>query len=136
MADIVFEDFSIQVKAAIDDKINIALEECAGELESQVERNTRVATGKTKNSFRHLVDTDSHVATIGSSEENAIWEEFGTGEYALHGNGRKGGWFYVDEDGKGHFTYGKKPTRALHNAFVRLKPSIMAQLEKVLKGLG
>ena len=135
MADIVFEDFSIQVKAAIDDKINIALEECAGELESQVERNTRVATGKTKNSFRHLVDTDSHVATIGSSEENAIWEEFGTGEYALHGNGRKGGWFYVDEKGDGHFTHGKKPSRAFWNAYTSLKAKIISHLQEVLKGL-
>jgi hypothetical protein len=28
---------------------------------------------------------------------NAVYEEFGTGEYAFNGNGRKGGWFYVDE---------------------------------------
>ena len=25
--------------------------------------------------------------------ENAIWEEFGTGEYALNGDGRKGKWY-------------------------------------------
>lgn len=135
MADIVFEDFSIQVKGAIDDKINIALEECAGELESQVKRNTRVATGKTKNSFRHHVDTDSHVATIGSSEENAIWEEFGTGEYALHGNGRKGGWYYVDEKGDGHFTHGKKPSRAFWNAYTALKAKIISHIQESLKGL-
>lgn len=74
---IIFKDFTIKVKNAMDDKINVVLEECAGEMESQVKRNTRVDTGRTKNSFRHHVDDDSHTATIGSDYENAIWEEFG-----------------------------------------------------------
>ena len=133
--DVVFEDYSIKVKDAIDSQINIALEECAGELEAQVKRNTRVDTGKTKNSFRHVVDEDKHEATIGSSDENAIWEEFGTGEYALHGNGRKGGWFYEDAEGNGHFTHGKKPSRALWNAFNSLKTKIVNHIQNVMKGL-
>ena len=118
---IVFEDYTIKVKEAMDGRINAVLEECAGELESQVKRNTRVDTGKTKNSFRHHVDDDSHTATIGSDYENAIWEEFGTGEHALEGNGRKGGWIYVDEKGDGHFTRGKTPSRAFWNSYTSLK---------------
>lgn len=135
MADIVFEDYTIQVKAAIDEKIDAVLEECAGELESQVKRNSRVDTGKTKNSFRHHLDSATHTATIGSSDENAIWEEFGTGEYALHGDGRKGGWFYVDAKGDGHFTHGKKPSRAFWNAYTALKSKIISRIQEVLKGL-
>ena len=77
MAKVIFEDNTIKVQELIDDRINAVLEECAGELESQVKRNSRVRTGKTKNSFRHVVDEEKHVATIGSSDENAIWEEFG-----------------------------------------------------------
>ena len=135
MADVEFKDFSIQVKAAIDDRINAVLEECAGELESQVKRNTRVKTGKTKNSFQHKVDDDKHIAYIGSNYENAIWEEFGTGEYALEGNGRKGGWFYEDEKGDGHFTYGKKPSRAFYKAYTSLKNKIIKHIQDSLKGL-
>lgn len=135
MADVEFKDFSIQVKAAIDNKINAVLEECAGELESQVKRNTRVKTGKTKNSFKHKVDDEKHIAYIGSDYENAIWEEFGTGEYALEGNGRKGGWFYEDEKGDGHFTYGKKPSRAFHKAYTSLKNKIIKRIQDSLKGL-
>lgn len=131
-----FEDNRVTVEETIRDGVIAFLYEAIGELQSQVMRNTRVKTGQTKGSWEYTVDEEKLEAIVGSALENAIWEEFGTGEYALKGNGRKGGWFYVDEDGKGHFTYGKKPTRALHNAFVRLKPSIMAQLEKVLKGLG
>lgn len=135
MANVEFHDFTIQVKAAIDDKINAVLEECAGELESQVKRNSRVRTGKTKNSFRHRVDTETHTAYIGSDYENAIWEEFGTGEYALQGNGRKGGWVYVDEKGNGHFTHGKTPSRAFWNAYTGLKNKIINRIQNALKGL-
>ena len=130
-----FEDNLMKVLDAMDDRINATLEECAGELESQTKQNTRVDTSKTKNSWRHVVDDDKHEATIGSAEENAIWEEFGTGEHALEGNGRKGGWFYEDEEGKGHFTHGKKPTRAFWSAYNTLKNPITKRIENSLKGL-
>ena len=107
-----FDDFTIQVKNAMGDAINVVLEECAGEMESAVKRNTRVDTGRTKNSFRHHVDDANHVATIGSSEENAIWEEFGTGEYAINGNGR-----------------------AFWNAYMALKSKIIKHIQNSLKGL-
>ena len=135
MADVEFKDFTIQVKQAIDDRINAVLEECAGELESQVKRNTRVDTGRTKNSFQHKVVDSEHTAYIGSNYENAIWEEFGTGEYALEGNGRKGGWRYVDEKGDGHFTRGKKPSRAFYKAYTSLKNKIIKHIQDSLKGL-
>lgn len=135
MADVKFEDFTIKVLNAMEDSINSVLEECAGEMESQVKRNTRVATSQTKNNWRHHVDTSKHEATIGNNLENAIWEEFGTGEYALEGNGRQGGWAYVDEEGKGHFTHGKKPSRAFWNAYNALKNPIINRIQEALKGL-
>lgn len=135
MANVQFDDYTIKVIDAMDDRINAVLEECAGELESQVKRNSRVATGQTKNSFRHRVNTATHEAFIGSNDINAIYEEFGTGEYALQGNGRKGGWFYVDEKGEGHFTYGKKPSRAFHKAYISTKSKIINAIENSLKGL-
>lgn len=135
MADVIFEDYTIEVQGAIDDKINAVLEECAGEIESQVKRNTRVDTGKTKNSWRHTVDDAKHEAIIGSGDENSIWEEFGTGEYALKGNGRKGGWVYKDAKGDWHRTNGKKPSRAFWNAFNGLKNKIINHIQNSLKGL-
>ncbi len=135
MGNVIFEDYSFKVESAIDDKINAVLEECAGEIESQVKRNTRVDTGKTKNSWQHYVDDAAHTATIGSNYENAIWEEFGTGEHALKGNGRKGGWSYKDAKGDWHHTYGKKPSRAFWNAFISLKNKIITHIQNALKGL-
>lgn len=135
MADVIFEDYTIKVQNAIDDKINAALEECAGELESQVKRNSRVDTSKTKNSFQHKVIDSEHVAYIGSNYENAIWEEFGTGEFALQGNGRKGGWVYKDAKGNWHKTTGKKPSRAFWKAFTSLKNKLINHIQNSLKGL-
>lgn len=130
-----FQDFSIQVKGKISDRVNAALEECAGELESQTKRNSRVATGRTKNSFCHVVDDETHTAYIGSDLENAIWEEFGTGEHALNGDGRKGGWRYKDERGEWHYTTGKKPSRAFWRAYTSLKTAIVRRLESAMRGL-
>ena len=132
-----FDDYTIQVMGVMDDKINAVLEECAGEVESQTKRNQDKfnKTGQTSGSWQHHVDDSSHIAVIGSNFENAIWEEFGTGEYALHGNGRKGGWIYVDEKGDGHFTHGKKPRRHFWNAYTALKSKIVNHIQNSLKGL-
>jgi hypothetical protein len=131
-----FEDFTIKVIEEMDNRINAVLEECSGELESAAKGNTRVASGQTKGNWRHHVDDAKHEATIGNTLENSIWEEFGTGEHALHGDGRKGGWFYEDEKGNGHFTHGKKPSRAFHHAYTSLKNPIINRIQEVMKGLG
>ena len=130
-----FHDYTIKVKNVMDDGINVVLEECAGELDSQYKRNTRVDTGKTKNSIRHRVDEEAHIAYVGSYDENAIWEELGTGEYALQGNGRKGGWAYMDAKGDWHYTHGKKPSRAFWNAYTSMKNKIIKRIQEFLKGL-
>ena len=130
-----FHDYTIKVKDTMDDGINVVLEECAGELESQAKRNSRIKSRKTSNSFQHKVDDDSHIAYVGSSDENAIWEEFGTGEYALEGNGRKGGWAYEDAKGDWYFTHGKKPSRAFWNAYTSMKNKIINRIQNFFKGL-
>ena len=134
-AKVKFEDFTIKVMKAIDERANAVLEECAGELESQAKRNTRVDTSKTKNAWKHHVNDEKHEATIGNTEENSILEEFGTGEHALKGDGRKGGWFYEDEEGNGHFTHGKKPSRAFWHAYTSLKDQIIKRIQDSFKGL-
>ena len=101
MSDIKFTDNSIEVIDTIEREILNALEEASGELEAQVKRNTKVKTGKTKDSWNHKVDESKYEAYVGSNYENAIWEEFGTGIYAQNGNGRKDvPWVYQDEQGK------------------------------------
>lgn len=136
MAQIEFKDYSIEVKNALKEVAQRAVEESCGELESQVKRNTAVDTGQTKNSWTHRVtasDTET-TGTVGSPLQNAIWEEFGTGEYALNGNGRKGGWFYKDEKGDGHFTHGKHPRRPFFKAYSTLKNKLIKHMQDLFKG--
>lgn len=104
-----FNDNTIKVLGAMDDKVVAILEECAGSLTSAVKRNSRVGQpgAPTKNSWKYKVtkDGNEHIAVIGSNLENAIWEEFGTGEHAITENGGKGGrkgyWVFVKgSDGK------------------------------------
>lgn len=125
------------------------LHEAGGELASQVKRNTAVDTGQLKGSWQYKVDDSKLEAHIGSPLENAIWEEYGTGEYALNGDGRKGGWYVPAENlstkakrrmrktkinGKEfYFTRGKKPKRAFTLAYAKMKPKIIKQAQKRFK---
>lgn len=155
-----FEDNSIKVKGALNDAVLQFLEEAAAELKSQAQRNTsvgKVGGGKTKGDWDYVVDESRQTATIGNTNQNAIWEELGTGEYALEGKGRRGGWYILigngkdqiseavvdaynmqvvyGKDGKRYaYTEGKKPKRMLHNAFVKNKAKIIRRAEAILKG--
>lgn len=131
-----FQDFSIQVKEALDEKAVQFLEEAASEIESAARRNSRVDTGQLKGSWSHQVDEAAKEATVGSPEQNAIWEEFGTGEHAAHGDGRKGGWSYKDDSGDWHHTKGKTPNRTLQKAFDSRKAAIIRMAKQIFKGLG
>lgn len=137
MSKVEYKDFSINVKTAMNDIAYSVLEEVAGELESQVKRNTAVDTGQTKSSWTHNVKSsnEEHTATIGSPLENAIWEEFGTGNYALNGDGRKGGWAYKDsKTGDTIWTHGKHPRRPFHKAYTALKNKIIKRIQDAFKG--
>ncbi len=145
-----FEDNSVKVKGMLNDGVIAALREVSGELASAAASNTRVDTGQTKGAWDYKVDEGAGVATIGNPLENAIYEEFGTGEYALNGDGRKGGW-YVPEgklsaNAKGkmqkrvikgkvyYFTRGKTPSRAFWKAYTSSKTKIIKRLEQVIGG--
>lgn len=129
-----FHDYSIKVKKALDDKAEQFLEEAASEIESAARRNSRVASGQLKGSWAHIVNEKT--ATIGSPLQNAIWEEYGTGEYAVGGDGRKGGWVYRDAAGYYHFTRGKKPNRTLQRAFESRKNAIINRAKQIFGELG
>lgn len=125
-----FEDFSDEVFKEIKKRAVIGLTEAAGELEAQVKRNTAVDTGQLKGSWDYVIDTEKLEALVGSPLENAIWEELGTGEYALNGDGRKGGWVYQDAEGKWHYTNGKPPKRAMHKAYTSKKNTLIKIIRK------
>ena len=132
---VVFKDFTKVVLDKIHETGETFLEEVGGEVEAQTKRNTKVDTGKTKGSWEHKVDADRMEVQIGSRYKNALWEELGTGIYALNGDGRKTKWVYRTEDGKFHATVGKKPRRALYRAYESKKNAIIREAKRRFKEL-
>jgi hypothetical protein len=133
MADVEFQDFSLQVKAAIDENAEKFLYEAGELIKGQVVPITPVKTGQLKGSWDYRVDLGHDEVKIGSPSENAIWNEFGTGEYAAKGDGRKGGWSYKDDSGNWHHTTGKKPNRTLQRAFDSTKGKIINRAKQIFK---
>lgn len=147
-----FEDNSIKVLEAIDKISQQWLEDATRILHRQVVQNTRVDTGQTKGSWKRVVSGNEGI--VGSTSENAIWEEFGTGHYAVNGDGRKGAWYVPVEgytgfkkptfngkvvvvygkDGKAFYkTNGKAPVRPLENAKNSTQGKIKKRLEQLVK---
>lgn len=161
---VVFEDFSVQVKGAIREKAISFLEEVGGELKSRTQRNSRRKTSKTADSYDYKVDDGQLAVHVGSNYQNALWEELGTGEYAVNGDGRKGWWVYVEgspsksstSKGKSyaspkqaemavallreqgldaHMTKGKRANRPLLKAYESFKSGIIRRAEEIFGGL-
>lgn len=135
---IAFNDNTMKISKAMAAGIQGFLHEAGGEIQSQARRIVRVDTGKTKGSYDYKVqESDSEITiAVGSDYKNAIYEEFGTGQYALHGDGRKTPWVYKDVKGDWHRTSGKSPTRPLYTAFNKTAPKIKKQLANVIKSAG
>ena len=167
MAEVEFIDFSAEVIEGMESALIAGLYEAAGELETMTVRNSRqghkYGNIQATALWDHMVDEGKMTAYVGSPHEAAYWEEFGTGEHALNGDGRKGWWVYVEgqESGKGGKSYssqkeaeeaaeflrkvkklnayatnGIDPNRPLHRAFQSGEPVVQAILESKLKGMG
>lgn len=161
MADVKFTDNSLEVMNAIEQAAIKFLHEAAGELEAQSKRNTRVDTGQLKQSWDYKIDKSKLIAYIGNPLENAIWEEFGTGEFAVNGDGRKGYWVFVKGGGvksnspktytleqakrivailrkkglEAYYTKGKRGTRAFEKAKTTVKPKINSIAKEAFKNV-
>lgn len=85
-------------------------------------------TGNLAGSIICEVDASTLAARIGTPVEYAPFVEFGTGEFAEGGNGRKGGWIYDYQGNKGpkglRFTLGSKPKPFL-------RPALLENREKI-----
>lgn len=167
MADVKFEDYTIQVEEAMSEALIAGLYEAAGEIQARTKRNSRQG-----HKYGHIpatalwnyrVDEKELKGQVGSTYEAGYWEEFGTGELALHGDGRKGWWVYVEgqKSGSGGKSYATKqeaeeaalflrrvakldayatngiePNEPLKRAFVSAQSVVKAIFEDKLKGMG
>lgn len=160
-----FHDYSVQVKTNLKNAAVSFLHEAAGEIEAQTKRNVPPGHwyAQQKNAWTNVVDSGKLEATIGNPMQEALWTEYGTGEYAINGDGRKGWWIYVpgsgssDTNGGGyysfeqakrgmaimrsqgidaHITKGQRAKRPLFKAFESCKGAIQRIAESIFAGVG
>lgn len=163
--DVEFTDNSVKVKAELNKALVAFLREASAEIKTQAERNTPVGeSSQLRRSWDTVVDPGQMQAIIGNTLEYAIYQELGTGEYALEGKGRKGYWVYVKDGSTGgttrstksytlaeakrimaylrkkgleaYYTKGTRPKRMLYKAFVMWKPKVEARAKQIFKSRG
>ena len=100
-----FQDFSVQVKADINQKSLNALEESAIELVSETKRQTpdnRDYSRQLKASWDYSLNAATGTARIGTPLEEGYWNEYGTGEHAVDTSKSRSGWWVYIEGGSGY----------------------------------
>lgn len=121
-----FEDNSKKVKKLMAQTNEAAMESILLMVEGQAKSLARSGTGELRDKIDHQTKEKDGglIGQVGSPNMHAIYNEFGTGEFAENGNGRKGGWVYRDSSGEYFFTYGLEPQPFLRPAFRRNKGNI------------
>lgn len=156
-------DYSIEVKAVLNDVTKQWLKETGLEVAAQAQRGCTLdgpEGTKLRGSYQSKVNGAE--ALVGSPLESVYWEEFGTGSHAAHGDGRKGWWVYIkngetrSKTGQtygtqaeaeeaaeflrkvkhldAHATNGRDPNYTLEKAFKSTAPKAQRHLEQMLKG--
>lgn len=125
--DFQFEDNSKQVKQQFHDVSEEGMLAALLLVEGQAKALAAVASGQMRDGVDHKITSDSAsrlIGQVGSPHEHAIYVEFGTGEFAENGAGRKGGWVYQDPSGQWFFTWGQEPQPFLRPAFRMTKKQV------------
>ena len=131
-----FTDNSKKVKGQMDDAMFRALESAALIVEASAKALAPVGdSGELRDKIDHNVKDGANgpEAKIGSPLDYAMYVEYGTGEFAENGAGRKGGWSYQTPDGEWHHTDGMHPQPFLRPAFKRNKDKIREIVGKEFK---
>lgn len=117
----------------ITERVYDALELSGKLVEDSAKLLCPVDTGNLRDSITHKLVREVNEVRIGTPIEYAPYIEFGTGEFAENGQGRKGGWFYVDDKGNKHFTLGNKPQPFLRPALYENKKNINRIFQEALR---
>ena len=126
MAEIINLDklnYKLEILANLD--ISKALNKACLVVENEAKRLCPVDTGDLRNSITHEVNDG--VGIVGTNKEYAPYVEYGTGIFAVEGNGRDTPWSYQDDEGNWHTTVGQKPQPFLEPA-ARIKKKLVIKV--------
>lgn len=121
-----FRDYSFQVKAKLNDITVKWLHETAENVASDAKRNCtrdQEYSNQLAGSYRGEVNAGAGEAKVGTPMQEGYWEEYGTGEHAAHGDGRKGWWIYIPGQKRmgGGQTYRSREEAEQMAAYIRAK---------------
>lgn len=124
-----FEDYSKEIKRRMSFVSEKALETALLHVEGQAKLLAPVDEGELRDHISHRIilkgNDGDRVGQVGSPSKHSFYVEYGTGELAVNGNGRKGGWVYKAANGKFYFTKGQKAQPFLKPAFRRNRSKII-----------
>ena len=90
-----------------------------------------VDTGTLRNSITYEVE--GNTCEIGTNMSYAPYVEFGTGLYAVNGDGRQTSWKYKTDDGAWHTTKGQKAQPFLQPSLLENKATILNMFNEGVK---
>ena len=107
-------------------------------VENQAKIDCPVDSGQLRSSITHSVDTSKNeiVGIVGTNIEYAPYVEYGTGIWAVNGDGRQERWSYQDAEGNWHSTIGQHPQPFLEPALAKKDKEIVKLFkDKIEKGV-
>lgn len=137
-------DNSAEVLQELSTRVQAALEACGEQavgyaqdiIDASIPRHADSwYTSKGASGLRGSISHEVHENTcyVGTNNEHAIYNEFGTGIYVEDGSGRQSPWAYQDENGNWHRTRGMKPIHFLKNALADHVDEYKSIMEEELK---
>ena len=114
-----------------DQQMEQALNKACILVENQAKENCPVDTGELRMSITHYVEGDTGV--VGTNKQYAPYVEYGTGLFAVEGNGRQTPWSYQDAKGEWHSTKGQKPQPFLEPALLDHEKNIITIFDEAIK---
>jgi HK97 gp10 family phage protein len=101
-------------------------------VENEAKRKCPVDTGQLRQSITHKIE--GNVGVVGTNVEYAPYVEYGTGKYAVAGNGRQTPWAYQDtETGEWIWTEGAKAQPFLEPALLENEKEIIQLFKKAIE---
>lgn len=128
--DFSFLDNSDEIKTAMTDAAQRALETCGLKAEGYAKKLVNAPTGRLRNSISHTVKGKD--VYIGSNVEYAPYVELGTGVH--YPGGRNTPWVYQDEKGNWHRTTGQEAQPYLKPAVADHAAEYRRIMENTMKG--
>ena len=129
-----FESYADKVIAEMDAVIEQAMTMVLEIIKSAVKAGAPVSTGQLRDRIDYRLKNigGQVIGVVGSPEQYAVYVEFGTGEFAENGAGRKGGWAYQDTSGEWFFTWGQDPQPFMRDGFRQNKKQVKEILSREL----